>query len=553
MIFTILIYLPIVCFAILGLRYHTHMLQLSSYQFQGYFRHLKTDKARMIAHIAFILLFVIAMSGELINTGIQILALVALLGVYVGLLISYVPKQAKKKFVVTDRVKRLFVTYVILSFLILVMPYIIFGAFRRSYQDLSPEAGLAGAFISMMITVIMMVLYIGLLPLLPALANLINKPIENRISRWYIDDAVRMIKEHGNLRIIGITGSFGKTSVKYYLTTLLSESFSVLMTPESYNTPMGIVRTIREHLKPTHEIFVCEMGARHLHDIKEITDIVHPDDGIVTSIGYQHLETFHSLENIISTKYELLDAVDEKEKAEGKQEGKHLKFVNGDNEIIRANMKYPDAITYGLSDGNDYQAKDVQVSGAGTSFTVTAPSGETAEFTTRLVGRHNVENIVGAIAAANSLGVPMKKLVMAVRRLVSVPHRLELTKHGNVSILDDAYNSNPNGAKVALETLSLFEESVKILVTPGMVELGEKEAEYNEEFGKQAAAVCDYIILVGQKNSADIERGALGAGFDKEKIFTKSSFKEASELMYEIDAGKEKVILLENDLPDNYK
>ena len=553
MIFTILIYLPIVCFAILGLRYHTHMLQLSSYQFQGYFRHLKTDKARMIAHIAFILLFVITMSGELINTGIQILALVALLGVYVGLLISYVPKQAKKKFVVTDRVKRLFVTYVILSFLILVLPYIIFGAFRRSYQDLSPEAGLAGAFISMMITVIMMVLYIGLLPLLPALANLINKPIENRISRWYIDDAVRMIKEHGNLRIIGITGSFGKTSVKYYLTTLLSESFSVLMTPESYNTPMGIVRTIREHLKPTHEIFVCEMGARHLHDIKEITDIVHPDDGIVTSIGYQHLETFHSLENIISTKYELLDAVDEKEKAEGKQERKHLKFVNGDNEIIRANMKYPDAITYGLSDGNDYQAKDVQVSGAGTSFTVTAPSGETAEFTTRLVGRHNVENIVGAIAAANSLGVPMKKLVMAVRRLVSVPHRLELTKHGNVSILDDAYNSNPNGAKVALETLSLFEGSVKILVTPGMVELGEKEAEYNEEFGKQAAAVCDYIILVGQKNSADIERGALGAGFDKEKIFTKSSFKEASELMYEIDAGKEKVILLENDLPDNYK
>ena len=553
MIFTILIYLPIVCFAILGLRYHTHMLQLSSYQFQGYFRHLKTDKARMIAHIAFILLFVITMSGELINTGIQILALVALLGVYVGLLISYVPKQAKKKFVVTDRVKRLFVTYVILSFLILVLPYIIFGAFRRSYQDLSPEAGLAGAFISMMITVIMMVLYIGLLPLLPALANLINKPIENRISRWYIDDAVRMIKEHGNLRIIGITGSFGKTSVKYYLTTLLSESFSVLMTPESYNTPMGIVRTIREHLKPTHEIFVCEMGARHLHDIKEITDIVHPDDGIVTSIGYQHLETFHSLENIISTKYELLDAVDEKEKAEGKQEGKHLKFVNGDNEIIRANMKYPDAITYGLSDGNDYQAKDVQVSGAGTSFSVTAPSGETAEFTTRLVGRHNVENIVGAIAAANSLGVPMKKLVMAVRRLVSVPHRLELTKHGNVSILDDAYNSNPNGAKVALETLSLFEGSVKILVTPGMVELGEKEAEYNEEFGKQAAAVCDYIILVGQKNSADIERGALGAGFDKERIFTKSSFKEASELMYEIDAGKEKVILLENDLPDNYK
>ena len=135
----------------------------------------------------------------------------------------------------------------------------------------------------------------------------------------------------------------------------------------------------------------------------------------------------------------------------------------------------------------------------------------------------------------------------------SVPHRLELKKHGNVSILDDAYNSNPNGAKVALETLALFEDCVKILVTPGMVELGEKEAEYNEEFGRQAAAVCDYIILIGQKNSDAIKKGALSAGFSEDKLFVKQTFTEGSQLMYQLDAGKEKVILLENDLPDNYK
>ena len=296
------------------------------------------------------------------------------------------------------------------------------------------------------------------------------------------------------------------------------------------------------------------MAARHLHDIKEITDIVHPDDGIVTSIGYQHLETFHSLENIISTKYELLDAVDEKEKAEGgKQPGKHLKFVNGDNEIIKNNMKYPDAITYGMSEGCAYRATDVKVTGAGTAFTVTSPSGESAEYNTKLVGEHNVQNIVGAIAAANSLGIPMTKLKMAVRRLQSVPHRLELVKHGNVSILDDAYNSNPNGAKVALDTLALFEDCVKILVTPGMVELGEKEDEYNAAFGTQAAAVCDYIILVGDVNSDSIKKGALDAGFDPDKLFVKNTLTEATTLMYELDAGREKVILLENDLPDNYK
>lgn len=540
----IIMYITLACFAIFGLRYHTHMLQLSSYQFQGYFRHLRTDKKRIVGHIVFMLLSLAEFFRGDVSVVIPSGALIGMFVVYMTLFISYWPREAKKKFVVTDRVKRLFITYAVLSAIILFWPLPLLSGGNPDDERFFMGATMAVA---------MAVVYTGLLPLIPALANLINKPIENRINRWFIDDARRMLKEHPGLRIIGITGSFGKTSVKYYLTTLLSESYSVLMTPESYNTPMGIVRTIREHLKPTHEIFVCEMGARHLHDIKEITDIVEPDDGIVTSIGYQHLETFHSLENIISTKYELLDAVAEKEKLHGREAGRHLKFVNGDNEIIRKNMKYPDAITYGLSEGCAYRATDVAVTGAGTSFVVTTPSGEKAEFATKLVGRHNVENIVGAIAAANSLGVPMNKLRMAVRRLQSVPHRLELTKHGNVSILDDAYNSNPNGAKVALETLSLFEGSVKILVTPGMVELGEKEAEYNTEFGKQAAAVCDYIILVGQKNSADIKKGALEGGFAEDKIFIKSTFTEASSLMYEIDAGREKVILLENDLPDNYK
>ena len=217
-----------------------------------------------------------------------------------------------------------------------------------------------------------------------------------------------------------------------------------------------------------------------------------------------------------------------------------------------ANMKYKDAITYGVSEGCDYRVSDISVTGAGTTFNVTTPEGETSEVSTKLVGRHNVENIAGAIAVAASFGVPMNKLRMAVRRIQPVPHRLELVRHGSVAILDDAYNSNPNGAKVALETLALFENSVKILVTPGMVELGAKEDEYNEEFGKQAAAVCDYIRLVGEKQTHAIKKGALGAGFAEDKLFVKNSLTEATQLMYELEAGREKVILLENDLPDNY-
>ena len=112
-----------------------------------------------------------------------------------------------------------------------------------------------------------------------------------------------------NLAVIGVTGSYGKTSVKFYLNTLLKAKYNVLMTPESYNTPMGVVKTVRGSLRATHEIFICEMGAKYVGDIKELCDIVHPKHGIITSIGPQHLESFKSLQNVINTKFELADAL----------------------------------------------------------------------------------------------------------------------------------------------------------------------------------------------------------------------------------------------------
>lgn len=525
----IIVALAVVAFfamTVLGIRYYTHMLQLSSYQFQGYFRFIRSNLIKVVIHLLLMCL-AIALCAASTNTLIPV---VVFMLICAALAFYYRPQEAKKKFVVTDRVKRMFITHAVLIIVMIIITLI---------------AGGRGV-------VIVPSVYMGFLPFIIALANLINKPVELRINKWYIDDAKRILNENKNLRILGVTGSFGKTSVKYYLATLLSEGYRVLMTPESFNTPMGIVRTIRGELQPVHEIFICEMGARHLHDIKEITDIVHPDDGIVTSIGYQHLETFHSLDNIISTKYELLDAVEEKKSA-GKGNGDHLKFVNGDNEIIRSHMNHKDAITYGLNEGNDYRATDIEVTSAGTSFTVTTPDGTTESFQMKLVGRHNVENVVGAIAVANSFGIELRKLKTAVRRLQSPPHRLELTRRGNVSILDDAYNSNPNGAKVALETLSMFQNNVKILVTPGMVELGAKEDEYNKEFGRQAADACDYIILVGENQTKAIKEGVVEKGFDSDKLFVVPDLSKATELMYSLDSGKERVILLENDLPDNYK
>ena len=314
------------------------------------------------------------------------------------------------------------------------------------------------------------------------------------------------------------------------------------MTPESYNTPMGVVKTIRGSLKATDEIFVCEMGAKWVGDIKELCDIVHPHHGVITSIGPQHLESFKTLDAVKSTKFELSDSL---------PEGGML-FLNGDDENIRDHGSSRPYISYSIEGDADYVACDLHVSERGTSFTVKTRDGEAEEFSTRLIGRHNVLNIVGAIAISHKMGIGLKELRPAVRRLEGVPHRLQLTDKGGVTVIDDAYNSNPSGTKAALEALSLF-DGYRILVTPGMVELGEKQNELNREFGRNAAAVCDYVVLVGYKQAVPIKAGLVDKKYPEDKIFVAADINEALSHVYALNSqGRKKIILLENDLPDNY-
>ena len=203
------------------------------------------------------------------------------------------------------------------------------------------------------------------------------------------------------------------------------------------------------------------------------------------------------------------------------------------------------------SDGNGYCAKNIAVSQLGTEFTVVSPSGEEEHFQTRLVGAHNVINVLGAIAVANTLGISLKDLRVPVRRIMPVKHRLEMIERGAITIIDDAYNSNPVGSKAAVETLAMF-DGVRILVTPGMVELGDKEYEYNYKFGTYAANCCDYILLVGTKITKAIADGAIASGFSQEKCKTFEKLEDAMSFAYMIKDQGHKYILLENDLPDNY-
>ena len=283
------------------------------------------------------------------------------------------------------------------------------------------------------------------------------------------------------------------------------------------------------------------MGATKLGDIKEICDLVKPKYGVITSIGPQHLESFGTIENVIKTKFELVDSLP--------KDG--IAFLNFDNEYIKNNKTDKNVTEYGINNGQ-FRPEDIKGTNKGLEFNVTDNEGNVTNFSTKLIGNHNVENIIGAMTVANHFGIKINELVSRVRQLESVPHRLEVIKKGRNIIIDDAYNSNPNGAKSALDALSNF-EGIKILVTPGMVELGDKEYESNFEFGVYATNVCDYIVLVGKEQTKPIYEGIVSTKYSGERVIVVDTLNEGLAEIDKIESGElPKVILLENDLPDNY-
>ncbi len=509
----------ILCSFFFVLRFNLHMLQLNGYDNEEHFTWLRNNRVKQrILVFVFIYAAVLAFKDNLAIALAGIVFLNIIIRYYLFLKSVY----TKKKLVFTTRAKRLvFTSFVIEALLIAV------GEIVMKYT------GCCGA-------MAIGIFGIWLVPLIMPLANVINRPAEHMVRQYYINDAKKVLAKNKDIKILGVTGSYGKTSVKFYLKTLLSEKYNVLVTPESYNTPMGVVKTIREQMKSSHEIFVCEMGARKVGEIKEICDIVHPHDGLITSIGPQHLETFFSMENIIKTKFELGDALP----------GGGRLFLNADNENIMSKAgDYKDTVLYGGESG--YRTENVSVSDMGTTFTVVTPDGEKEEFVTRLIGAHNVINVLGAIAVAHTYGIALSDLKIPVRRLQPAEHRLQLIDRGALTVIDDTFNSNPIGSKAAVEMLALF-NGLKILITPGMVELGDKEADYNFKFGTYAAACCDYIFLVGKKRTKPIYEGVVSTGFDKAKVEAFDNLQEAMNAATALKSDLKKYILLENDLPDNY-
>lgn len=525
----LIIYIICAVYMILNFKYDLQMFQQNSYRVKRYWKWLTPNMGSGWRLIDVACLFL--MLATLLTTRLAALAVALVCLAKIGIILR---RKYKKPLVMTARVWRLYILTSILSL----------GAAAATAICTAGDADVPYSGPALTIGVILLLSIFSWAVMI--LAHEILIPIEKMIQQRYINDAKRILRSMPDMKVIGITGSYGKTSTKHYLTHILSEEFDVLMTPGSFNTPMGVVRTIREYLKPYNQIFVCEMGAKQSGDIKEICDIVHPDMGIITAVGPMHLESFKTLENVQRTKFELADALP----ADG------CVAINNDFEACAdRKVSNTNAIRYGITnpEGCDYRAVDIHYLPTGTQFTVEGPDGFRLELATRLLGECNVSDILAAVVIAHRLNVSGEKIKYAVSTIEQVEHRLSIKQTpGGVTIIDDAFNSNPAGSRMAVDVLAHFTDGKRIIITPGMIELGSEQYNLNQAFGRHIGKNVDIAIVVGEYNRDAITEGIRESGFDEKNLHTVASFNEAQALLATIlNTGD--TVLYENDLPDTFK
>ena len=514
-----------------------HMLQQNLYNENNRYLKWILNNSSNFVTIEFISLVIVSLSCCFltVNKNISFIINIIAIIIYLIFIIKYYKErkeeQVKLQLVVTARIKRLIATENILYLIPLVILFML-----RS--DL--------IYSSYLIFIYALMCYLNVFILF--LANFINKyTLEKYVYYHFKHLAMKKLHSMENLKVVGITGSYGKTSSKNILADILNSKYVTLPTPKNLNTPYGLIITINNHLDKFTEVFIAEMGAYKTGEIKQLCDMVKPKYGILTKIGTAHLETFGSEENIQKTKFELieslpLDGVGVLNKDDPKQVSYKLK---NKCKILWIGIENKDV---------DVHASDIKCSNIGTSFKVKLKNEDKEySFETKLLGNHNVYNILAGLALGYELGISIDKLQQAVKNIKPVEHRLELKRLGTFYQIDDAYNSNPVGAKGAIDVLAMM-PGKRIVVTPGMVELGEKEDYYNEKFGEQIAEKgnIDYVVLIGKKKTLPIKKGLEKKNYNMDNVIVYNNVKEAYNFIRGIDTKDEVYALFENDLPDTY-
>lgn len=530
-------------------RYFLHMFQQVGYKTNEYRQWMHRNfSSRIITaeHILFnlvLLAMLYYLSERLTLTAGTIVISTFTFFWFIGVS-RYTGDKEKKPLAYTPRLKRLGIT------LLVILGFVWYQLIDFAYNVLQladfadPFASTDPYFLSFGLILTDM-----LVPLLLYISAWLMKPVEKTIQNGFKRQARKKIASLPHLKVIAITGSYGKTSTKFVIDAFLKERVRVCVTPGSYNTPMGICKVINNDLEAHHQVLILEMGARYKGNIKELCNIARPDISVITNVGISHLETFGSKEVVAEEKSTL---------AKELKPGGTL-ILNADDPLVKQMSALRDDVkTVFTGTNGSVQAADVEVGPNGTSFLMKwlneeKEIAEQETISTPLLGAHNIQNILLGAAVAREFNIRLKTLAVAASNMEPVEHRLELKERNGLTVIDDAFNSNPVGAKNAVDILASFKTGRRILITPGMVELGDREEAENNLFGKHiGSAKLDLVILVGEEQTKPIQEGIQSTENGKaiDLRITKTLF-EANDILKKF-AKPGDVVLYENDLPDVY-
>ena len=383
-----------------------------------------------------------------------------------------------------------------------------------------------------------------------ALAVLITLPLDSFAKSRIIRKARRKLARLPNLKVVAITGSYGKTTIKAVLTSILTERFATLATPESVNTPIGIARFVLEKLSAETEVLVVEMGAYHMGDIRELCALTPPDVAVLTGINEAHIERFGSISNTVNAKFEIIRYA--------KKGG--VAVLNVEDKRVRAeyakNLAGHTAIFYGDTAGDTarYAIADIRFEpdGLRQSFSLTNAHGEAYRLMTPLLGDYAPATLMGAVCVAETLGMTRAEITHGIAMARPVAHRLQpFNAASGILVIDDSYNGNPDGAREAVRVLARFKNKRKIYVTPGLVEMGSRSAEIHRSIGTDLASVADIVILIKNSATGFIAEGLKAGEFKNQDILWFNTAVEAHAALPAILKSGD-VVLFQNDWPDNY-
>jgi UDP-N-acetylmuramoyl-tripeptide--D-alanyl-D-alanine ligase len=361
--------------------------------------------------------------------------------------------------------------------------------------------------------------------------------VQSPVEYFIIKNAHKKLQKHKGIKI-GIAGSYGKTTMREILKSVLLEGKKVAAPPHNHNTLLGISNFIK-NLKGDEEVLIFEFGEYYRGDIKEMCELVNPELGIITGINEAHLEKFKSLDNTISTIFELSDWL----------HGKTV-YANGENKLVKENA-LKEHIVYTKNGLENWKVENPSTDLTGTSFSL-IHQGRKFEFKSKLLGLHQIGPLVVAIDIAVRLNIPMNKIQKGVENTRPFDHRLEpKLDAGGVTIIDDSYNGNPDGVKVIIEFLASLRGHRRFYITPGLVEIGSRTEIVHREIGKNLAkAKIEKVILVRNSVTPYIEQGLKESDYKGEVIWFNDSLSLFTALPHLTVSGD--VVLLQNDWPDQY-